>query len=453
MRGWENWPAGLSLRPNLNYRGAVEANSLTRFAQACGAVRPLDLLVERPNGSIAKSTSIPQPFAVVGSDPYCDLPLPGSGLAPRHLSLQVIQGRLFAVDISGMPNGLMIVGVPRGDGWIAEGEAVVMAGHRLYLTAPVAPPLPSPTSGFHPLVPNAEIVGRLVKSQLEFRNGRTAQSKWDVNRVLTLVGRAKACKINLTSEDVSLYHCSLLLTADGLWVIDLFGRGGLTVNGLPQRFFRLAAQDQLTVARFHLGVAYPNGDPGEPIVPLAQATPISHHDLFDSHFVSPNPLRTGASETPPPTAGQATTPEPGTPSPRVEMPKDLVVPGMPADGTGAITAPMFEQFQQSMLLMMKMFGQMHQQQMAGLQQEMARLATLTEEIGKMQSDIQKAVAPAPAALPHYNPLPAPEEVAPMSESTAEQHQQIFDKMAKLEAERQSIWKRLSNAFGPKPVTA
>jgi hypothetical protein len=26
-------------------------------------------------------------------------------------------------------------------------------------------------------------------------------------------------------------------------------------------------------------------------------------------------------------------------------------------------------------------------------------------------------------------------------------------MAKLEAERQSIWKRLSNAFGPKPVTA
>jgi hypothetical protein len=104
-----------------------------------------------------------------------------------------------------------------------------------------------------------------------------------------------------------------------------------------------------------------------------------------------------------------------------------------------------------MLMMMKMFGQMHQQQMAGLQQEMARLASLTDEIGKMQTEIQKAVVPV-APEPHYNPLPAPDEVPAVNEETADQHQLIFDKMAKLEAERQTIWKRLANAFAPKPMS-
>jgi hypothetical protein len=90
--------------------------------------------------------------------------------------------------------------------------------------------------------------------------------------------------------------------------------------------------------------------------------------------------------------------------------------------------------------------------MAGLQQEMARLASLTDEIGKMQSAIQKAVVPA-APVPHVNHLPDPDAVPAVNDESAKQHEQIFDKMARLEAERQSIWKRLASVFGPNPMSA
>ena len=135
------------------------------------------------------------------------------------------------------------------------------------------------------------------------------------------------------------------------------------------------------------------------------------------------------------------------------MPKDLVVPAAPAPAGGEmIPAPMFEQFQQSMLMMMKMFGQMQQQQMAGIQQEMARLASLTEEMHKIQSDLARGVAPAPAVA-HHNPLPAPDDVPAVNEETANQHQFVFDRIAKMEAERQTIWKRLAGMMGPKPASA
>ena len=94
---------------------------------------------------------------------------------------------------------------------------------------------------------------------------------------------------------------------------------------------------------------------------------------------------------------------------------------------------MFEQFQQSMLMMMKMFGQMQQQQMAGIQQEMARLASLTEEMHKIQSDLARGVAPAPAVA-HHNPLPAPDDVPAVNKETANRAQFVFDRIAKMEAE-------------------
>jgi hypothetical protein len=100
-----------------------------------------------------------------------------------------------------------------------------------------------------------------------------------------------------------------------------------------------------------------------------------------------------------------------------------------------------------MLMMMKMFGQMHQQQMMGIQQEMARLSTLTEEISKMQGQIAQSVNPAP--VEHYNPLPDPEAVPGVSEETAGQHQLIFDRISEMESERQSIWKKLSSMFSAK----
>ena len=440
----------------------VETTSLTRFAHACGAVRPLDVTIERANGTVIARTKVSQPCAVIGRDTYCDVVVADGEIAPRHVALQVIAGRVFAIDLSGKPNGLTFGGRAKQDGWLTEGEQVGIGPYRLVLGSPVAIPNRQFPADFHPTVPNPQLVGSLVKSAIEFRNGRTAQSRWDVNRILTLVGRAKACKINLTSEDVSLIHCYFLLTVDGLWIVDAFGRGGVSVDGIPVRFARLRPSDDVRVARFHLGCAYPNGDSGEPVIPLAPAmTPPEWPDIVsalpDSFY---NGTTTENLRTPiPPIPWAEHAEQNDTPSPRVEMPKDLVLAGDGTFGSGLtkpndpVQAQMFEQFQQSMLMMMKMFGQMQQQQMAGIQQEMARMANLTEELSKMQTQIAQAVGPAPATLPHLNPLPEPEDVPTVNEESAQQHQFVFEKMAQMEAERQSIWKRLAGMVGPKPASA
>ncbi|MFO0936665.1 MAG: FHA domain-containing protein [Gemmataceae bacterium] len=437
----------------------VETTSLARFAHACGAIRPFEIAIERSNGTVISRATISMPCAVIGRDSYCDVYVNDGDIAGRHLALQVIGGRIFAIDLSGKSNGLTFGGVPRHEGWLTEGMPVGIGPHRLVLSS-TSPAFPTMTpADYHPLVANSKVVSTFVKSSIEFRNGRTAQSRWDVNRVLTLVGRAKNCKINLTSEDVSLIHCYFLLTHDGLWIVDVFGRGGVLVDGIPVRFARLRQTDDVRIARFHLGCAYPNGDPGDPIIPLSPvATPVKWPDLPRKEKftplsdVAPEELRT-----PLPSIPWSEMPHPAndTPQPRVEMPKELVVP---AAGLAAVSDPaqrqMFEQFQQSMLMMMKMFGQMQQQQMTGIQQEMARLANLTEELTRMQSQIASAVGGGgPASLPHHNPLPAPEEVPTMSEESAQQHQFVFEKMAQIEAERQSIWKRLAGMIATKPASA
>jgi hypothetical protein len=419
-------------------------------------VHPLDLTVERDNGTVIARGQITQPFAVLGRDPTCDLTISDGGIAPRQLALQVVAGRLFAVDLSGKPGGLTVGGVPRSDAWLSEDEPIRVGPFRLALGTPVG--VATGPANFHPLVPNPDVVSQFAKATVEFRNGRTAQSRWDVNRIMTFVGRAKACKINLTSEDVSLFHCYFLLTFDGLWVVDALGRGGVSIDGIPVRFARLNPKDDLRVARFHLGCSYPNGEPADSVIPLAAAFAKAPATPPQWPLPDPGPeavthavIRPSAPSTPLP-FGAPPQPAAETPSPRVDMPKDLVLPGATAPVAGdLVSAPMFEQFQQSMLMMMKMFGQMQQQQMAGIQQEMARLATLTEELHKIQMEVARGVAP--AALPHHNPLPAPDDVPAVNEETANQHQFVFDRIAKMEAERQTIWKRLAGMMGPKPVTA
>ena len=48
---------------------------------------------------------------------------------------------------------------------------------------------------------------------------------------LTLIGSSADCDVRVLDPSVSNYHCSLLQTAGGVWVVDLLGCGGVTVNG------------------------------------------------------------------------------------------------------------------------------------------------------------------------------------------------------------------------------
>src|SRR5205085_9103344 len=88
-------------RPRLRTRpmDAMSQRSLEMFWQACQARAPLELLV-RPQGSDTwQRRTLATPFAVIGRDPDVDLRLDHPDINRRHAYLQVLQGRVFVVDL------------------------------------------------------------------------------------------------------------------------------------------------------------------------------------------------------------------------------------------------------------------------------------------------------------------------------------------------------------------
>ena len=106
---------------------------------------------------------------------------------------------------------------------------------------------------YSPLQSDQMVLQSETTFNLEFRNGKRAKDRWTVNRLVTLVGRAPECKIRLTADDIAAYHCGLVLTPAGLWVVDLSGHG-VVVNGERMRVSPLLHGAELWVGRFLIGL-------------------------------------------------------------------------------------------------------------------------------------------------------------------------------------------------------
>ena len=76
---------------------------------------------------------------------------------------------------------------------------------------------------------------------------------------MSLIGSASGCKFRLTDPSVSRFHGSLLRTSAGLWIVDLLGQGGITVNEVPLRFSHLADGDLLGIGRYQIRVQCRHG--------------------------------------------------------------------------------------------------------------------------------------------------------------------------------------------------
>ena len=66
----------------------------------------------------------------------------------------------------------------------------------------------------------------LPEVALEFLNGPSRFAQWPMNRVMSLIGSSGGCKFRLADPSVSSFHCSLLRTHLGLWIVDLLGSLG-----------------------------------------------------------------------------------------------------------------------------------------------------------------------------------------------------------------------------------
>src|SRR6516162_7466422 len=297
--------------PGTRYDSEVDSTLVARFAAACGASAPIELLIERISGEVITRGSVGRPCALVGREPYCKIVLSDPTVSSRHAVLQVIGGRLFVADLDSR-SGTRWADRTRPDGWMDPDTPIQVGPFRLRLAAPVSDrPIPFESS-YHPLRTGPLPEG-FPRVAIEFRTGKAAVNRWDVNRTLTLIGRARSCKINLTSDEVSLFHGYFLLTLDGVWVVDLYGRGGIQVNGQSVRIARLDHGDEVRIARFVLGVSY-DGAPLPPArsfhTPLATAA-ADVASGFPDRIVTP-------AQTPPslvaPPPDEPTTPKPDDPA-------------------------------------------------------------------------------------------------------------------------------------------
>ena len=61
------------------------------------------------------------------------------------------------------------------------------------------------------------------------------------------IRRARSTDVRLVDPSVSGYHCSLIQTGRGVWVVDLLGGGGVRVNDQEVGFARLQPGDRVLV--------------------------------------------------------------------------------------------------------------------------------------------------------------------------------------------------------------
>ena len=218
---------------------------------------PLQIAVRGPTPNVSGVRLLHQPFALVGRDPRADVPLDHKHVSRRHLYLQVVVGQTFWIDLDSR-SGTLSEGLLRKSGWLETGGAIRIGPFELERLSSSDSVKDSydlsqgPTMS--PLVARSDGDHVLPEVTLEFLNGPSRSACWPMNRMMSLIGSANGCKFRLADPSVSPFHCSLLRTPVGLWVIDLLGPEGIAVNDLPVRHALLADNDVLKVGRYRICV-------------------------------------------------------------------------------------------------------------------------------------------------------------------------------------------------------
>jgi pSer/pThr/pTyr-binding forkhead associated (FHA) protein len=408
------------------------------FWEGCEAQAPLHLLVTLPGQPQVGQSVLHQPFAVVGRDRRAHLRLEDTRVGSRHAYFQVIAGQLFVIDL-GSGSGTHVKGSSVRAGWVPLGERVGIGPYAVRWLKGDVPDPDAPGPGFDPRKQKQPGNAHTLLC-LEFLNGKTVQQRWQVDRAITLIGTGEACKLRLRSARVSPFHCSLVWTRNGAWLVDLLSDHGVRLNGAPVTLAALEHDDRIQVGDFVIRVRYSSAAPADnraadqkavPGVngqhaaaqPAAAAAPPPFPSL-------PTPVEAGTvrEAEPPAFLGQpaaallssstalrlpALTPlDPAT----VDPAHAALVPLM--NQFGAMQEQMADQFRQTLMMMFQMFSAVHKDQMAFFQQEMDRVQQLTGELHLLRIEAAKH-APAPAPTP--TPASTPAKTRPQTPPPAAAH--------------------------------
>jgi pSer/pThr/pTyr-binding forkhead associated (FHA) protein len=420
------------------------------FRNACGADEPMRLVVEGPGESRVVELSLP--FALIGRDPRADVSCDDARLGKRHAYLQMVAGRWLFVDFLSQTAG-------HRAGWLDPNQELRFG--------PLTLRLPEDAAGASWIRSGSASPyrrGELVPMIVNLKS-RVANSTWRMKRPVDLIGSSSWCRIRLRDPDVSRFHCALVNTPDGLWAVDLLGRGGILFDGQPVRVAPLGENDSIQIATFTISAR--------------RESPI---------FEGPS---TANSQAAPPTAtptSEATT-----------IAQPAVWPLDERSSKDAANSPLIvqlsqlqhqmylqmqqqltEQFQHAMSLFVDAFWAMHREQSDMIRKELRRVRRLTQELSQLQTQLEKnsaanapslstqtamlpaATPPPPASGQRTEPRPPPKAdkpapkprsapkppsasaESPSAKTPAEMHAWLSERVAKIQRERQSSWQKILN---------
>lgn len=308
------------------------------------------------------------PFAVVGRGGDADLCLNHWQVSRRHLYFQALDEGVFWIDLASR-TGVQFNGVTQTLGWITPDDVIRIGTFELRLTEWVSDSssvkIPQPL----PLM-NDTSDGDLSTIYLEFPNTKKIVPKWSIQARIVLVGRSARCKIRINAPDVSGFHCAIIRTRLGLWVVDLLGRE-TRVNQSIVRFARLESNDELRVGHHQIHVFYDVPPP-----PIAVDQPRVANSMLPVRIATKVIQR----EDP---ADMLMRLVDGRSPEQVELAEALIVPLVKQ--FSQMQQDMMEQFHQTMLGVFNAFGSLYQEQMGDLKKELSEIRQLTNELQKLQA--------------------------------------------------------------------
>jgi pSer/pThr/pTyr-binding forkhead associated (FHA) protein len=373
-----------------------------RFINACGATLPLRVSIKNERSGEMEDVFIERPWAVIGGDPKCDIRLLHPDVSQRHAYLQFVGSRVLCCDL-GSRTGTHGSSESRPRGWLETDEPVYVGPFSIRI---LDNEFDAETGASLPQSRGAESLD-LPPAYLSFVNARNSdwgQTSKRISRNVTLIGWSSSCKVRLQHSSVGRAHCSLVLTPDGLWVVNLLCSGGTQVNGNAVECARLEEGDELAVGRFLMRVSYTTPvedeaqDPASPgSTSDADLRRLGEFDLPEAEAPAPKAIEFQASEVVSPLPARPAAPPCEQPSGLIFRPATLALPpnhSLP----DAVAQSLIQQFS---TMQQQMFDHM-QQALATMAQTLnaaqaRQLESIRDELIRMQP--VEAVDSPPLAAP------------------------------------------------------
>lgn len=355
------------------------------FFQDCGTSSPPLLEVEHHERLDRTRQTMALPFAVLGSEERADLRLEDQEVSHRHAYLQVVAGSVWCADLGSRTGTHDQTGAPCPAA-LLDSRGIRIGPYTIRRVDETTRGENASTAPVNPISSAADDPSLFPRLALEIRGGAARQMVWLVDRPVTLIGRASFCKVRLHSPLVSQAHASLVNTSNGPWVIDLLGRAGIYVNGMSVRWARLEPEDEIQLDQFRIRLRY--------LAPPTRALLLSSSSQLDPK-TSANDLTFGSRLIEPAFSAANS-------SLRAFVPPTSV---QPMNGNESLLfslfsqfsqmqQQMFDQFQQTLLLMAQTFGNLHREQMALVREELAHIQDLTRQLHALQSESKVPTVPA-----------------------------------------------------------